>query len=185
MNPTKAVLSLLVAFGMAFLCAAQAREALIDLTPGGFTPDHPPQVFVDWLNQHFEHDAIHLANEYYPSGWDPALHGPPAFISTPLGVPIATFSWNLLLLRKAEPLFNRWVFTGGPDPNDIGWINMYAVATGSSEIFGAALVTINGAYPITALAVYGTERPHAQQGTLNSLTFDQKKQLFLKEIGLK
>lgn len=137
---------------MALLISGSAYADVIDVTPGGFTPDNPPRVFQEWLDNHFQVDAVHLANEYQTEGWDPQFYGPPYFVSTPLGFPSVTLAWI-----RGLPYHVRWFFTGGPDPTNIGWVNMYEV-TGRDEVFGSSVLTVNGVYPVIVIGVYGTRR---------------------------
>lgn len=130
-----------------------SQAAVTCLTPNGFMPGPgAPQVYQDWLQQHFNRDAVHLANEFYPNGWSPAWpYGPPTFQTSVLNQPSVTLVW------VRTPYFVRWIFVGGPDPMDIGWISMYEV-TGNDRISGSTVLTINQSYPITSLGIFGTRQ---------------------------
>jgi hypothetical protein len=131
--------------------AATVHAEVVDLTPGGFNPGNPPQVYTDWLNEHFQHDAIHLANDYSQTGWDTTLIGNRFFSATPLGNATVMLSYNVARARFVV----AWIFISGTAPGDIGWLNMYEVTGNPDALHGDFVLTVNNDYPITAISVYG------------------------------
>jgi hypothetical protein len=153
---TKSTIALLL-----IALAGNARATLIDLTPGGFSPLNPPQVYIDWVNNNFGHNAFGIAYET-PSGWVPGFLGPPLFTSTSLGGSTAALSWNL----TGTPYSMGWVFVGGPD----GIVNMYQVSL-DQMLSGEGLITINGIYNITGIGIYGPVRISTPDGGTTLVLF--------------
>jgi hypothetical protein len=133
------------------LTIAVPIQAHVREVTGPFQPNHPPPAYRNWLNHYFQDPStIHLANEFYPDGWDTnwIFSGPPQFVTTPLNNSLTTLSWI------PTGYLVRWIFVSGPDPLGFGWINMYEV-TGPDRYFGTALLTINSQFPITAVGIFG------------------------------
>jgi hypothetical protein len=125
--------------------ASVAHANLIDLTPGGFDPNNPPQVYIDWVNNNYNQNAFGIAYENL-NGWVPGFLQPPLFTSTSLGDSTATLSWNLI----GTPYSFGWLFVGGPN----GLVNMYQVSL-DQMLNGNAIITINGEFSISQLGIYG------------------------------
>lgn len=130
---------------LALTCSAQAT--LIDLTPGGFSLLDPPKVYLDWQQNHYNHDSFGIAYENIWNGWDSHFLGPPLFNTTPLGGITCTLMWNL----TGTPYIFNYLFVGtGPN----GWINMYRVSPDQQQV-GEAVISINDLYNITGIGIYG------------------------------
>jgi hypothetical protein len=129
-----------------------ALGSLIDLTPGGFNVLNPPPVYVDWRDNHFNHDSFGTAFYTTGLGWDRHFLGSPLFeLTLADSGRVATLSWNL----TGTPYSFTFLFVGtGPD----GTLNMYRVSDDQLRV-GEAIVTINDFYPITALGIYGLRPP--------------------------
>ena len=130
---TKIIILLLV-------LVSSARATLIDLTPGGFNGNNPPQVVTDWINT------------YFPPDQPPLVLNPPwqAFTVTGLGTPNGTISWDL---SQSHTTF-QWLFVYGQNENGIWFGNFYEV-TPDSWIRGDGTITIDGIVRIDLLVEYG------------------------------
>jgi hypothetical protein len=142
-NMMKPLLILLLSIGT-------ANATLIDLTPGGFDPSHPPPVFIDWDQHHFGIDSFGIAFENINSGWAPPPYlGPPFFNTTPLGQMTAVLTWDL----TGTPFIFNYLFVGGFVDN------MYQVTPDQYKL-GEAIVTMDGVHNIFSIGIYGFPSVH-------------------------
>jgi len=106
-------------------CVSSVHATIINLTPGGFNWNNPPQVVTDWYAN--VRPGVYL--------WFPAED---FFTIAGLGTPEITLSWNF-----ASPATFRWLFINSNN----GPSNFYEIR-GIQSHFGEATFTIDGITPI-------------------------------------
>jgi hypothetical protein len=109
-------------------CVSSVHATIINLTPGGFNWNNPPQVVTDWYTN--VRPSVWL--------WYPAED---FFTVTGFGTPTLTLSWNF-----AHPATFQWLFINSND----GPSNFYEIRGGQQSHFGEGTFTIDGITPIDA-----------------------------------
>ena len=146
--------------------ASISQATLIDLTPGGFSENKPPQVFYDLILHHSQIAGANInGNTVNWSPFEPL--GPNEFSITPLGTD-AIISWDLALT-------DGYIFTYLLLEGTNSQANIYQVP-GPQIINGTAYVTIDNVSTIQAIIFYGTN--------LVPETVDTGWLLFFAVIGL-
>ena len=109
-------------------CVCSARGNLIDLTPGGFSPDNAPPVFFQFVNQEAQHH-FEFFDEAQPTGWVSlfgVLNGGTYFDTDLFGhqTETAQVSWDFATL----PGYSMYrLLISGRDSDGTAWMNLYAV----------------------------------------------------------
>lgn len=123
-----------IAVAVWLMCLCNARANLIDVTPGGFQADNPPQVYLDWIVHTWEVTAFPVPTSL--------------FTVSGIGNPSATVSWDM---GNTGYTFH-WLFViDSSNPTDM---NMYHVSR-DSVLAGEGAITINGIDDIFAITPYG------------------------------
>jgi hypothetical protein len=113
-------------------CVSSVHAHLIDLTPGGFNWNNPPQIVTDWYQN--VRPGLYL----FPDSF---------FTITGLGTPTVTFSWDF----RGTPGIFQWLIV---DSDSAIFGNFYKVSLSQSKT-GEASVTINGELPIERIVPFG------------------------------